>query len=166
MTGFWVALSLVKSVAEIRAVLEQWFPALAVEPWDLSSSERAKVALESPAIASADVLFQVYYNRSEFPTVVQIDKFPGPHDDTVTGPTMLEVARLFAAAFACRAFTDDSGYGGDASPYWAIMWDEGRSFLADLCDSEFLDETGGLVQIVREIPLPPFELDESGRPVG
>ncbi len=166
MIGLSIALSAVKSAAELRAVLMERFPALAIEYWDLSSRERAKAALESQEIASADVLFQVYYNRSEFPTVVQIDKFPGPHDDTVTGPTMLEVARLFAAAFACRAFTDDSGYGGDASPYWAIMWDEGRSFLADLCDSEFLDETGGLVQIVREIPLPPFQLDESGRPVG
>ncbi len=166
MTGLWIALSVKKSAAEIREVLEQWFPALAIEDWDLSSLDRAREALDAPEIAAADVLFQVYYNRSEFPTVVQIDKFPGPHDDTVTGPTMLEVARLFAAAFACRAFTDDSGYGGDASPYWAIMWDEGRSFLADLCDSEFLDETGGLVQIVREIPLPPFQLDESGRPVG
>jgi len=166
MIGLSIALSVVRSVAELRAGLMEWFPALAIEYWDLSSLDRAEAALESQEIATADVLFQVDYNRSEFPMVVHIDKFPGPHDDAVTGPTMIELARMFAAAFGCRAFTDGSGYVGDASPYWAIMWDEGRSFLADLCDTEFLDETGGLVQIVREIPLPSFELDESGQPVG
>ncbi len=162
MTASWVALSLVKSVAEIRAVLEQWFPALAVEPWDLSSSERAKVALESPAIASADVLFQVHYNKSEFPTGIHIDKFPSPDDADLIQITAIELARMFAAAFACRAITDGSGYGDSDAPFWDIIWDEGRSFLADDCNTEFMDETGGLVKIVREITLPSFELDESG----
>ena len=166
MTGLWVALSLRKSVAEVRAVLEQWFPALAIEDWDLSSSDRAKAALKAPGIGSADILYQVEYNRSEFPTGIHLDKFPGPQDEAVIQPTMIELARMFATAFACRAITDGSGYGEDGSPYWAIMWDKSISFLADICNTEFMDQTGGLVKIVREISLPSFELDGSGQPVG
>ena len=37
MTGLWIALSVKKPVAEMREVLRQWFPALAIEDWDLSS---------------------------------------------------------------------------------------------------------------------------------
>lgn len=163
MTGLWVALSLRRSVAEIRAVLEEWFPALAIEDWDLSSADRAGEALKTPAIDSAGILFQVEYNRSEFPTAIQFDRFPGPQDEAVVQATMIELARMFATMFACRTITDGSGYGEDDLPYWDIIWDSGRSFLADDCDSEFGDQTGGAVKIVREISLPSFALDDSGR---
>ena len=122
--------------------------------------------LKTPAIDSADVLFQVEHKRSEFPTAIQFDRFPGPQDEAVIQPTMIELARMFATAFACRTITDGSGYGDDDSPYWDIIWDGGRSFLADDCDTEFGDQAGGSVKIVREISLPSFELDDSGRLIG
>lgn len=162
MTGLWIALSVKKSAAEIREVLEQWFPALAIEDWDLSSLDRAREALDAPEIAAADVLFQVAYNSSEFPTGIHLDKFPGPDDYAVTQPTMITLARMFATAFACRAITDGSGYGENDAPFWDIIWDMGRSFLADNCDTEFADQTGRPVKVVREIALPFFELDGSG----
>jgi hypothetical protein len=163
MTGLWVALSVRKTIAEIRAMLEEWFPALAVEDWDLSSADRAEEALRTEAIGSADILFQVEYNSSEFPTAIHFDRFPGPQDEAVVQPTMIELARMFATAFACRTITDGSGYGDDDSPYWDIIWDKGRSFLVDDCNTEFRDQTGGSVRIVREISLSSFGLDDSGR---
>lgn len=166
MTGLWVALSLRKTIAEVCAVLEDWFPALAIEDWDLSSSERVEEALRTPSVGSADILFQVDYNGSEFPTVIHFDRFPGPQDEAVAQPAMIELARMFAIAFACRTITDGSGCGDDDSPFWNIIWDGGRSFLADDCNTEFRDQTGGPVRIVRGISLPSFELDGLGRLVG
>jgi hypothetical protein len=164
MTGLWVALARRKTVAEIRAVLADWFPELAVADWDLYSTEQTEEVLKSSTIAAVDILFQVEYNDSEFPTVIHLDRFPGLQDEEVVHSTMLALARMFASTFACRTITDGSGCGDDDSPCWAIIWDKDRAFLADICHTQFGDQTGKPVKVVREIPLPSVELDALGRP--
>ena len=166
MTGLWVALSLRKTVAEIRAVLENWFPESAVVDWDLSSWERAGAALKDPATATADILFHVENNESAFPTGIHVDRFPGPQDEAVVQPTMIELARLFATTFDCRTMCDGSAHGDDESPYWTIIWDKGRSYLASDRDTESGDQASRVVQVVREISLPLFRLDGSGQLIG
>ena len=166
----WVALSTEKSVGEIRTILEAWFSELVVADWDLSSIESVKESLERPAVRSADILFRVVDTQSEFPTAIHIDRWPGPHgealhDEAVVQATMVELARKFAAALGCRTACDGSDYGDCYSPYWAIIWDAGRSFLAVTCDTRFEDEGEGDVRIVREVYMPAFRLDASGRPV-
>ena len=163
MTCLWIALSLRKNVVEIRKVLKNLFPDLVIADWDLSSFELAKQALKDPAIDNADVLFHVWYNKSEFPTLIEFDRFPGPKDEAVIQATTIELARLFANAFECRTICEGFSYGDDESPYWDIVWDQGRSYLADDCDTEFGDQTGEPVKIVREISIPRFALDDSGR---
>jgi hypothetical protein len=166
MSGLWVALAIKKTVAEIRTVLENWFPELVVTDWDTSSVERGKESLKNPLTETADILFQVFYNKSEFPTGIHLDRFPGPQDEAVIMPTMIELARLFSTAFTCRTICDGSGYGDDESPYWDIIWDKGKSYLADDCDTKFGDLTGGVIKIVREITLPAFVLDDAGQLIG
>jgi hypothetical protein len=161
----WVALSTEKSVGEIRAILEAWFSELVVADWDLSSIESVNESLERPAARSADMLFRVVDTQSEFPTAIHIDRWPGFHDDAVVYATMTELARMLAVACTCRTICDGSAYVGDYSPYWAIIWDAGRSFLADTCDTAFEDEAGGEVRSVREVSLPACKLDAAGRPV-
>jgi hypothetical protein len=166
MTGLWVALSLIKPVADIRAVLEAWFPELAVAAWDLSSVERAREALENPVVRAADVLIQVEHGTGDFPTGIHIDRFPGPHEEAVVQPTMVELARRFACAFDCRTMCDGSGYGDDDAPCWTIVWDRGTSFLVDDSAPERGVQARGGVRLVREISLPAFELDASGQATG
>ena len=161
----WVALSTEKSVREIRTILEAWFSELVVADWDLSSIESVKESLERPAVRAADILFRVVDTQSEFPTAIHIDRWPGFHDDAVVYATMTELARMLAVACTCRTICDGSAYVGDYSPYWAIIWDAGRSFLADTCDTAFEDEAGGEVRIVREVSLPACKLNAAGRPV-
>jgi hypothetical protein len=163
MTGLWIALSLKKSVDEIRAILAGWFGELLVANWDKSSTERVAESLNDPMIARADVLFQLETNESDFPTEINIDRFPGPQDEAVLQPVMFELARRFAGAFNCRALCAAGDYGPDEAPFWAIVWDGDRSFLADASESHFWDPAGGPVRILREIALPPFRLDEAGR---
>jgi hypothetical protein len=161
----WVALSIEKSVGEIAALLEAWFSELVVADWDLSSRESAEESMERPAVRPADILFRVEDTQSEFPTAIHIDRWPGFHDDAVVYATVTELARMLAVACSCRTICDGSAYVGDYSPYWAIIWDAGRSFLADTCDTRFEDEGEGDVRIVREVYVPACKLDASGRPV-
>jgi hypothetical protein len=163
MTGLWIAISLRKSAREIREALEKWFPDLVVTDWDLSSPKRAKDALKNPIIDTADILFRVEKNESEFPTGIHFDKFPGPQDEEVIQPTMIVLARRFGNLFDCRTICDGSDHGDDDSPYWTIIWEKGKSFLADDCDTEFGDQSGGDVRIVREISLPAYALNNFGQ---
>lgn len=163
MTGLWIALSVRKTAAEISSLMALWFPNLLISSWDLSSTEQADKSLKDPKTEHADILFQIYYNKSEFPTGIHLDKYPGPQDEAVIMPVMIELARRFARAYNCRSICDGSGYGDTPSPYWDIIWDNGKSFLADDCDTEFGDQSGGAVRIIREISLPSSVLDGSGR---
>jgi hypothetical protein len=166
MTGFWVALSINKTAVEIRQLLEICFPDLVITVWDLSSLERGKESLKNPLTETAAILFQVIYNESEFPTTIDFDRFPGPQDEALIMPTQIELARMFAKLCNCRTICAGSGYGDDDSPYWDIIWDQGRSYLADDCDTEFGDQTGKPVKIVREISLPSYILDDNGQLIG
>ena len=97
---------------------------------------------------------------NDFPSFVSFDCFPGPESDSVEAGAVL--ARRLADAFGCRAVCDGSGWGDDESPYWSIIWDGGRAFLADDSNSDFADSEGGPIQIVREIALPSWDLDAEG----
>lgn len=163
MTGLWVALSKAMTAVEIRALLEAWFPELVVVHWDLSSRERAAESLADPLTAKADILFTVEAIQSEFLTAVRFDLFPGPQDEAVVQPTMIALGRMFAEAFDCRTICDGSAYGDDDGPFWDIIWEGGRSYLADDCDSAFINGVGGPVKIVRQLHLPRHALDPSGR---
>ena len=109
-----------------------------------------------------DILFRIEYNASEFSTCIFFDAFPGPQDETVLMPVMMELARRFADAFGCRTICDGSGYGDSQAPYWGIVWNAGKSFLADDSDTLFLDQEGGAVKIIRELDLPKVTLDHKG----
>jgi hypothetical protein len=162
MTGLWVALSVKKSPLEIRAALENWFPELTIQVWypELIAQEPEDA---HSSLQEAEITIHLDYNESEFPTVIHLDSFPGPQDETVIMPVIVTLARKFSDTFCCRAICDGSGYGDDTSPFWDIIWDKGKSFLADDCNTLFADQTSGAVKIVREISLLPFELDKFGR---
>jgi hypothetical protein len=160
MTGLWVALSVMKSAREIRILMENWFPKLVTEDWHL---EQADGNVDSSLLQHPDILFRVEYNSSEFPTAIHFDAFPGPQDEAVIMRVMIELARRFANAFGCRTICDGSGYGDSQSPYWDIIWEGGRSFLADDCDTLFADQTGGAVRVIRQLDLPKIALDDAGR---
>ena len=72
------------------------------------------------------------------------------------------LAKDLAAALCCSAATDGSGFGDDDSPYWAVVWREGRSQLADDSATDPSEGPDGPLQIIREIQLPPWRLNEAG----
>jgi hypothetical protein len=159
MTGLWLALSLTKTVSEIHAVVEAWFPKLNVLHWDWSSKAQVDQAIN---MVKANILFRLEHNQSEFPTLIHFDAFPGLQDEAHLMPTMIELGRKFAETFGCRTICDGSGYGDDQSPYWAIVWDSGKSFLTDDCGTLFADHEGGRVKTIRELHLPLTTLDSAG----
>ena len=108
------------------------------------------------------IVYSVEYRSevTDFPTYVGFDCFPGPAEHAVVAGIVL--ARRFAAALSCKSLCDGSGLGDDPSPYWSLLWDGDRLFLADDCNTAFADGQGRLVRIVRERPVPALDLDAHG----
>lgn len=155
MTGLWVGLAYRVTLDDVRAVLESWFPRCRVGELDLLID--APPETEWPPI-----IIGMRANESEFPTLVDFTLFPGPEDEAVVMPVMIELARRFSAAYGCRTICDGSGYGDSPSPYWSIIWDAGKAYLADDANTTFADGEGGEVAIVRELRLDRVTLDTAG----
>ena len=155
MNSLWVGLSLQVTLDDVRATLESWFPRCRVGEFDR--------LLDAPSgTAWPPIVIGLEANESEFPTRVDFALFPGPQDEAVIMPVMIELARRFSAAFGCRTICDGSGYGDSPSPYWSIVWDAGTAYLADDVETAFADGEGGEVAIVRELRLPRVTLDTAG----
>jgi hypothetical protein len=155
MTGLWVGLASRATLDAVRAALESWFPDCRVGEFD--------ALIEAPpGTPWPPIVVGLHENASEFPILIDLTVFPGPQDEAVVLPVMIELARRFAAAFGCRTICDGSGHGDDRSPYWSIVWDGDRAYLADDAGTAFADGEGGEVAIVRELRLPRVTLDAAG----
>ncbi len=155
MNGQWVGLSLRVTLDDVRAALESWFPCCRVGELD-------PLLDAPPGTAWPPIVIGLDANESEFPTRVVFTVFPGPEDEAVVMPVTIELARRFSAAFGCRTICDGSGYGDSPSPYWSIIWDADKAYLADDVNTIFGDGEGGEVAIVRELRLDRITLDTAG----
>lgn len=98
-----------------------------------------------------ELVFSVDENpECEFPCKIEFWKFPAKD-----AKIRVEVARLLAEHFNCRSVTDGSGFGDDDSPYWSVVWEGDRAYLADDSNSSYADGEGGDVRIVRPIEFKP-----------
>ncbi len=117
--------------------------------------------------AEAEFFIQVHDSPSEFPWVLDVCNLSGL-DSYQLG---LELAADLSRLLACTSVCDGSLHGPDGSPYWCILWDHGRPFLGDDCNSLFFDgpcvesaeELAQLGPIQRVAPLP-FPLPPPSRP--
>ncbi len=67
---------------------------------------------------------------------------------------IISLASHASLFFNCRVICDGTGFGDDNSPYWSLIFDNSKVFLADDSHTIYADGSGGLVKIVRELQLP------------
>ena len=81
------------------------------------------------------VLLVLVQNPSEFP--FRIDAYRLCElDEYDLG---LVIARDLSILLDCSTICDGSRHGPTAAPYWSIVWQQGKAFLADDCNSVFVD---------------------------
>lgn len=141
-----VGLSIVVDASAIGRCLAAWFPALKSRVFDdlraAAEAERVPIVCVPSSLPHA----------ADFPTHVNFLLFPGTNGEEVA--IGLALARLFSDSLGCRSVSDGSGLGDDSSPYWSIVQDGERAFLADDCGTAFADGAGGPIRVVREFILP------------
>jgi hypothetical protein len=154
MAFIWIGLSRDCRADEVSRLLSAWFPAAA----NLTRDE----ALDRPT-PWPPIVFTLRRSpeASDFPSLVDFDAFPGDDDKAVA--IGLALARRFSDALNCRAVSDGSGLGDDSSPYWSVVWDDGRAYLADDAGAALADGEGGALRIIRELTLSVGTLDDGAR---
>lgn len=151
----WVALSVQATFEDVRVKLESWFPVATVGDLD-------QLVEEPPETPWPPIVINLDSNESEFPICIRFCLFPALREEAAVLPVMIELARRFSSAYGCRTICDGSGYGDSPSPYWSIIWEAGKSYLANDSSTMFGDGEGGEVAIVREVQIPRVILDAAG----
>ena len=91
-------------------------------------------------------------NKSEFPLVVSFN-YKASNDYRLYSKN-LRLAKKLSLLLACKTICDGSYHGENDSPFWCIIWINGKAYLADDCDSVFGgDENGGQVNIIKRVYL-------------
>lgn len=91
---------------------------------------------------------------SEFP--VGISVVARLHAGVSQQDWLRELARCLAEQLQTRTWFDGTPFGDTKTPYWSLIWDQGVPYLADDCDTDFVDGEGGPVRIIRALPLTRF----------
>lgn len=94
------------------------------------------------------VFYETIKNDSEFPIIWEFTFFSHFKDDIKAG---LYLAHCFSKVLKCKTITDGSGFGDDNSPYWDVVFDEGKIFLVDDLETKFSGDGDKLLKVVKEL---------------
>lgn len=135
----WIGFSIVISAKDLENTLRNFL-----------APKSVAITAELPEGEWPDILGVIQSNDSEFPVLIDFYKLEADEEKAQT--LCLKMAKFLSVEMGCRTICDGSGYGDDESPYWSIIWDGGRSYLADDCETTFGDNVKSKpVVIVREI---------------
>jgi hypothetical protein len=139
-----LALGRTVSLDELRAALQELLPGLALyvtDDPDFGAAPHRDVDVIATRLAAPDFAVGVRV----FATMTRDHDF---------ADWLRDLAASLSVSLQTRVLCDGSRYGDDASPYWSLVWDAGRPFLADDAHSLLVDGAGGAVRIVRALDLP------------
>ena len=95
-----------------------------------------------------------------FPFVVHVYSFPSSTSAICLG---LALSRVIGVKFGTRTICDGSGLGDNDSPYWCVIWNDGKYWLANDAETDPLDAPPGPLKVVRQIrPRVPMLDDRAG----
>lgn len=117
MDYFWIGLAHTVDEADVLAAFKRWFPSATVAR--LGDPGRA---------ADVTVDTETGFPMRSFPFVVHVYAFPNCTNEICVG---LALSRMRGVEFATRTICDGSGLGDDDSPYWCVVWEDGKYWLAD-----------------------------------
>lgn len=105
--------------------------------------------ISSEAGTVQECLFLLDENESEFPAVLHYLIYP----EEFVLQNELEIAKFWSEKFDCSTIVDGSDYGLDESPFWCVIYENGKFYLGDDSESEFAEQNGSKqkVKIVKKI---------------
>ena len=134
-------------IENIKDRLENLFPELFVFYYDFNNDSPNELDSNNPN----HIFFNTSYNKEklEFGYVISIYRTP----DQDHQERALFIAKAFSDFFEVRILVPYTNPDKPNDPYYDIIFENSKVFLADDCDTNFGDDTDGLVKILKEYPL-------------
>jgi hypothetical protein len=153
MKFFYVGLGKNVTPKEIKEIIAKKFPDAILYQ---SSFEEVGTVLDRMNISNINdenkklILFELNDNPSEFPCVIDFHIFQFEVPDMRID---IFLARYFSEILHCRTIADGTGLGLGSSPYYSIVFDNGRAYLADDSFTKFAYDGEQAVRINKEIDI-------------
>ncbi|MFC7346157.1 hypothetical protein ACFQO9_05405 [Chryseobacterium zhengzhouense] len=138
---------------EIGKKLHNLFPSLSVFYYDFKDIPPTDLDIEN----SNQIFFNTYYQKEklEFGFTISIYRTP----DENSNERAMFIAKSFSDSFKVRTLVPYILPQNPQDPYYDIIFDNGKIFLADDCSTSFGDDTDGIIKIIKEYNLNIYSFD-------
>lgn len=144
-------------IQNIKESLTKIFPNLIVFHFDLSNDKPDKLDYEN----SNHIFFNTsfYEDKKEFGFIIEV--YRTPEKDQVE--RQLLIGKAIAEQYEVRVLVPYTNPEDPGCPYYDIVFENGKTYLADDSNTSFADDSQGRVKILKEYPLPKFEFEANGQ---
>ena len=138
----------------VKQMLANLFPELMVFYYDFEGDVPRGMDYKN----SDHISFTTSYNENklEFVFVISIYRTPEENDEK----RALYIAKTFSDFYEIRSLVPFTKPDEPKNPTYDIIFQKGKTFLANDSDTNFADSTEELVKIVGEYPLEEFKFDK------
>lgn len=140
-------------IEEIGKKIHNLFPSLSVFYYDFKDIPPTDLDIEN----SNQIFFNTYYQKEklEFGFIISIYRTP----DENSNERAMFIAKSFSDSFKVRTLVPYILPQDPQDPYYDIIFDNGKIFLADDCSTSFGDDTDGIIKIIKEYNLNIYSFD-------
>jgi len=132
----------------LKQMLTELFPGLQFHYWNREDNER---------VPENTILYTYFVNKSEFPVNLDLYGFPNDHVEE----REQYIARQLSIRLSCCTIVPYQEKGS-SYPYHCVIFDKGKSYLADDSETLWADNEGGPVKIIEPIQLIEYQFDLKG----
>lgn len=132
---------------EIRKIIHNIFPGLSVFYYDFKENPPADLNFEN----SNHIFFNTDYQKQKLEFGFTISIYRTPDEDS--NQRAMFIAKSFSHSFNVRTLVPFVFPQDSENPYYDIIFDKGKIFLADDCNTSFGDDNNGILKIIREYDL-------------
>lgn len=144
-------------IEDIRHILSSLFPDLKFFCYNFYEDEPEGLDLNNPDHVVFNTIEDTH--RKEFGFNISIYKMP----DLGQSERALYIGQKISEKLNQRVLVPFSLPESPNDPYYDIIFDQGKVYLADDCDTSFADNAEGLVQILGEYQLPQYKFSSKGQ---
>lgn len=138
----------------IKERLFNLFPELFPFYYDFNSESPKEFDSSNPN----HIIFNTSYQEEKLEFGFAISIYRTPDKDHQA--RALFIARAFSDFYGIRVLVPYTNSDKPGYPYYDIVFENGKIFLADDCDTNFADNSDGLVKILEEYPLKNSKFDK------
>lgn len=141
----------------VAKCLRQIFPDFTVFHYDFSDNPPVDFDSEN----SNHIIFNTQYFKDNLEFKFKISIYRTPDKDSPE--RQIYIGKIFSDLCKVRVLVPFTNPDDPQCPYYDLIFENGKTFLADDNDTSFADGTKGIVKVIKEFSLPHLNFDRTGR---